>query len=90
MRRVCKRTCGISLSFFSFALAVPFSIILLGGGRRGKGRVGFPDNPISRREARCECECTVARERDWHLTLLNKPKVCSLPGERGYGGKRGK
>lgn len=72
----------LSLSFFFlFALAVPFSIILL-----GKGRVGIPDNPISKRQARCECERTVAeewlpkRERGWHLTLLNKPKVCSLPG----------
>lgn len=29
-------------------------------------------------------------KRGWHLTLLNKPKVCSLPGYRGYGweGKR--
>ncbi|TNN79244.1 hypothetical protein EYF80_010489 [Liparis tanakae] len=33
-----------------------------GWGAGGKGRVGFPDNPISRREARCECECTVAEK----------------------------
>lgn len=27
----------------------------------------------------------VGEKGDWHLTVLNKPKVCSVPGGRGYG-----
>lgn len=37
-------------------------------GRRGVN--------VSAREQKSGCR----RERGWHLTLLNKPKVCSLPG----------
>lgn len=43
--------------FFLFALAGPFSITPF-----GKGRLGIPDNPISKRQARCECERTGAEE----------------------------
>lgn len=52
-----KNMWHFSFHLFLFALAVPFSIIPL-----GKGRVGFPDNPISKRQARGECELTGAEE----------------------------
>lgn len=46
-------------SFFFFYLPLQSHFQL---SHWGKGRVGFPDNPISKRQARRECERTGAEE----------------------------
>lgn len=77
--RVCRRTCGICLPHICPCSSV-FNYPI-----RDEAR--FPDNPISRRQVRRECECTGEDKAGiWLCWVSWRYAVCQVSGVTGGGG----